>query len=297
MIAALFPGDCAIRALSQALRKPYLEVHEELYSPRGVHNGVIIKYAKRFATVSQEPTLSKTLGQFTTLHPVGTYLVFQPQHVVAVVDGVALDWAKHTRRKILSVWRIKMSDPLSTAAEAAPSATPPVDPGSPPTVEPDGKPSAPKKVKFPGIPEKGLTSAEVPAEFDPKLHLALRESDFENPYHFWEIKIRRHDEQAAARRKVYELKLSETRLYADLPGTREIFMGIQKHVNSILKLSQELAAFGPGASQSIDDALGVLKTQMGASLFAKCNTDEQRASVTRLLDNVVELSTATTEEE
>ena len=285
---AINENDCAVRALCQVLDLDYWEVYNAIYQRSGVLTDVILRYARQFAEVMQIKTPARTLGQFTTLCPKGRYLVFQPRHVVAVIDGRALDWAQYTRKQIVSVWRITMSNPLATAAEEATTTGATVT--APPTTEPE-KPAAPKRVKYPNIPEGGLEGAVVPADFDPKKHQALRESDFKQSFDFWTIKFEEFKKATSAKERDLQLKLSEATLYRDLPGLQDMFSRMKKAVAALVKTTQDMAPLlGSSASQDMmANALNGMRTQMSQQLGAAFSTEEHRQSIERLLDNVVTL--------
>jgi len=93
-------GDCAVRAIAIATKKPYKEVYDALFkmsgeSPRcGVCKDIIWTYMESIGWTWQ-PCMS--IGSGCRVHlradelPAGRLVVRVSKHVVAVVDGVIYD--------------------------------------------------------------------------------------------------------------------------------------------------------------------------------------------------------------
>lgn len=107
-------NDCAVRAIANALLKPYGEVHALLKAKgRKDRKGTMTFITadvmqangwKRFYVrdVYKRPTMS--VGRFLQRHPKGQYLVRIPNHVFTVRDGVVFDGYVSLCKRINCYW-------------------------------------------------------------------------------------------------------------------------------------------------------------------------------------------------
>lgn len=100
-------ADCGVRALAVACDTTYEEADTALLmagrKPRGkTYNNQLITAAK---SLGVKLTFTNTSKGATVLNvakelPSGRWIVHTAGHYIGVVDGVAIDWAEGTRRRI-----------------------------------------------------------------------------------------------------------------------------------------------------------------------------------------------------
>jgi hypothetical protein len=113
-------NDCAVRALSVAAGLPYESAHALLkkhgrVDNRGTYPSSI---TKALIDLAPESTFTHgdrrlTLGTFTKLMPMGTFIVFVRGHVLSVVDGTVHDWKEAPRRRVKFFWKLIPSETLT----------------------------------------------------------------------------------------------------------------------------------------------------------------------------------------
>lgn len=94
-------NDCAVRATSIALSKPYKTIHKEFLKHgrkwgKGVTIITLIAVLKdvtkdKFKTVASDVVRKQTLSTFIKENPKGKYVIVKSRHAFAVIDGVAYD--------------------------------------------------------------------------------------------------------------------------------------------------------------------------------------------------------------
>lgn len=118
-------NDCAVRAMSLVLNRPYSEVHQDLAARgrrdgRGTRNTIISdSMLVLTADVGQRAiesewlhvrTKAPTLATFVRERPHGRYLVLVRGHALAVIDGVVHDWTNGgsgARSRVIKYWRVE----------------------------------------------------------------------------------------------------------------------------------------------------------------------------------------------
>lgn len=89
--------DCAVRALSNALNKPYYEVHSVFKrlgrkDRRGTKWPVFLKAMIEYGVGIASPVRRQvTHAAFVRTHPKGSFVVVSRSHAWAIKDGVTFD--------------------------------------------------------------------------------------------------------------------------------------------------------------------------------------------------------------
>lgn len=106
-------NDCAVRAFSNALNKPYYEIHEQFKrmgrrSRCGTSSNLCFKAMLMYNVKLMSPVRQIiTHAQFVRMNPKGHFIVMSRSHAWAIKDGVVYDaWRPGPRKQIRWIGRV-----------------------------------------------------------------------------------------------------------------------------------------------------------------------------------------------
>ena len=105
-----FVNDCVVRAISVAENKSWNEAYKEL-SILAQEKGTLlddVEFVEDYLDKRYERQChhSKTVGEFLTEFPVGTYLITMQGHITVIVDGVLYDTFDCRNRRMWCSWKV-----------------------------------------------------------------------------------------------------------------------------------------------------------------------------------------------
>lgn len=107
-----FVNDCVIRSISVAENKSWGDTYDEL-SIIAKRNGILlddVNFVEPLLDYRYDRVKTykgDTVGDFSSTHPVGTYLITMNGHITVLKDGVIYDTFDCRDRVLWNAWKVK----------------------------------------------------------------------------------------------------------------------------------------------------------------------------------------------
>jgi hypothetical protein len=111
-------NDCAIKAVAIVTGTPYDTIHR-LFKARGRIDGTATSATMTLdvmerdlgltisiADIRQQSGRRYTVRTIPKARPIGRHLVYVKDHVLALVDGLVMDWTRNRMHRVEHIWTI-----------------------------------------------------------------------------------------------------------------------------------------------------------------------------------------------